>query len=207
VAHHVHFSAMMQMLLRSATMALASVILVTSGCAKHVELHGTQMYTLAPELPLHDIQGNAFSYRNLHGTIAVLFFGYTHCPDVCPTTLARLAQSLHQMSLPQRNRIKVYFVSVDPARDSLPITQRYVTLFDPSFIALSGTTQQLDLSEKNYHVWAQRLPARPGSANYEVAHSSAVFISDGSGNIAEILSWDSSAAIFAADLKALVSAL
>lgn len=130
--------------------------------------HGTP----APNFTLTDQYGRPFTLANQHGKAVALFFGYTHCPDVCPTTLADLAHAKRLLGSAASDLV-VAFVTVDPARDSRAVMGRYVRLFDPSFIGLTGTPTQLDPVYSAYHIYHQRLPAQ-SALGYLVAHSSTI---------------------------------
>lgn len=189
----------------SRLLCLLVSLLSFNGCAKSLPLHGTVLHGKAPQLGLKRLDGTLFHYDELKGKVAVLFFGYTHCPDVCPTTLLHLAHALHDLPQDQASQVAGIFVSVDPERDTIAIAQRYAQLFDPHFIALGGTPSEVKAGEQAYHVWAQRLPARSGSHDYFMAHSSVLIVIDGAGNYREILSWDTSSDILRKDLALLTS--
>ncbi|MEJ2106745.1 MAG: SCO family protein [Acidiferrobacteraceae bacterium] len=117
-------------------------------------------------------QVNADTY---HGKFVLVYFGYTHCPDVCPTTVARMAQSLNQLGERLAKKVQVLFVTVDPARDSATIMAAYAHNFGPHIAGLRGTDAQIQRMANRYHV-SYGIGKRDKSGNYEVAHSSAIFI-------------------------------
>jgi protein SCO1 len=134
---------------------------------------------VAPDFTLTDQDGHPYTLSAHRGHPFALFFGYTHCPDVCPTTLAALARAKRKLG-PGGEAFDVVLVTVDPARDTPATLKRYVRLFDPTFAGLTGSEAQLDPVYAAYHVY-HRAGSGKGSANgYIVAHSSAVqFISPG----------------------------
>jgi len=134
---------------------------------------------MAPDFTLTDQDGRPYTLSAHRGHAIALFFGYAHCPDVCPTTLAALARAKRKLG-PGGEAFDVVLVTVDPARDTPATLKRYVRLFDPAFAGLTGSEAQLDPVYAAYHVY-HRTAAGKGSANgYIVAHSSAVqFISPG----------------------------
>lgn len=119
----------------------------------------------------------ASDYR---GKTVLLFFGYTHCPDVCPTTLANLRQVLERLG-PVADSIRVLFVSVDPPRDTPKRLKDYVAAFAPQIVGLTGSDAQLTDVTKRYRV-AYRRDKPDANGDYAVYHSSAIFIFDHEGN-------------------------
>ncbi len=142
---------------------------------------------------------NASTYQ---GKVALLYFGYTHCPDVCPTTLGTLALALHDLG-PDADKIRVLFVTVDPARDSTAALKQYVTFFGPEFVGLRGSNDEMEGLAKRYRVaYSQEKPDTTG--DYTVTHSSAVFIFDASGKARLLADSTDKAAVIAQDLKRLI---
>ena len=156
---------------------LAAVVLVLA-CAAAVLLRVfLPSGPAAPDFTLTDQDGRPYTLSAHRGHAIALFFGYAHCPDVCPTTLSALARAKRKLG-PGGEAFDVVLVTVDPARDNPATLKRYVRLFDPTFVGLTGSEAQLDPVYAAYHVYHQ-VDAGKGSANgYIVAHSSAVqFIS------------------------------
>jgi protein SCO1/2 len=132
---------------------------------------------LAIDFTLTDQDGKPYTLSAQRGHAVALFFGYAHCPDVCPTTLAALARAKRKLGAAGAN-FDVVLVTVDPARDSPAVLKRYVRLFDPSFTGLTGSAAQLRPVYDAYHVYHEIAPGKGSSNGYIVAHSSAVqFIS------------------------------
>lgn len=119
---------------------------------------------------------NAASYR---GKITLLYFGYTHCPDECPTTLANLAVALKNLG-PDANDVRVLFVTVDPARDSVPVLKKYVNAFAPQIDGLRGSSNAITALARRYRVLYSVMPPEP-DRTYNVTHSDALFMFDKSG--------------------------
>lgn len=131
----------------------------------------------APDFTLTDQNGQPYTLSAHRGHAIALFFGYAHCPDVCPTTLAALARAKRKLG-PGSETFDVVLVTVDPARDDPATLKRYVHLFDPTFAGLTGSEAQLDPVYAAYHVYHQVDSGRGSANGYVVAHSSAVqFIS------------------------------
>jgi protein SCO1/2 len=122
---------------------------------------------------LTDEMNQPFTLNELKGHPTLVFFGFTHCPDVCPTTLAKLAQIAKEASMPQ---LRVLLVSVDPARDKPEQLQQYVHAFDPSFKGVTGDEKQIEQLAREFGVAIARVDL--GGGDYTVDHSAAVFLLD-----------------------------
>jgi protein SCO1/2 len=129
--------------------------------------------------------GRIVTDLNLKGSPFLAFFGYTHCPDVCPTTLAQLSEVLKR--LPNRP-IRALFISFDPERDTPAIVKDYISSFDPRIIGLTGDRAAIDQAEKAYRVYAKRVTAANG--DYSFDHSSIVYLMDAKGRFVEAFNLD-----------------
>ncbi len=161
--------------------------------------HTTDVRGKLPPLAftLTDTQGRLRHGEQFHGRITLLFTGFTHCPDVCPTTLARLATALQGIPGSQA-RIQVLFVSLDPERDTPDVLERYVRGFGPWFVGLTGTPQQLkELTQRYFLSFAKNPDA-------DIIHSSRVLIFDRQGNARLLASADVSVEDLSADLQRLL---
>jgi protein SCO1/2 len=127
----------------------------------------------APDFSLTDGDGHPFRLRSLRGRPAIIFFGYTHCPDTCPTVLARLARAVHSAGL--ANDIRVALITVDPQRDSPAVLKKYVRLFDPGFIGLTGSPAALAPVYSAYGVRRSAVPDGAGQSGYTLQHSTTVY--------------------------------
>jgi protein SCO1/2 len=123
--------------------------------------------------------GAAVTADDYRGRVVVLYFGYTHCPDVCPATLANLTEALRQTGR-AASGVSVLFVTVDPNRDSLPALRDYAGAFAPEIAGMRGSDDDLLALARRYRVTYGVTPAAPGQP-YAVMHSDAVFFFDGSG--------------------------
>lgn len=123
--------------------------------------------------------GKQVTQADYRGRIVLLYFGYTSCPDLCPTTLSNVADILRRLG-PDARRIRFLFVTVDPNRDTLPLLAEYVKSFGPQFVGLRGTPDEIAALTRRYRVVASVLPATKDHP-YEVTHSSAIYVFDGSG--------------------------
>jgi protein SCO1 len=123
--------------------------------------------------------GKQVTQADYRGEITLLYFGYTFCPDVCPTTLTTVDEILRKLG-PQANRVRVLFVTVDPNRDTLPVLADYVANFGPRVDGLRGTPDQIGALTRRYRVVHSVEPATKDHP-YEVTHSSTIYVFDGSG--------------------------
>ena len=154
-------------------------------------LQATVMETprLLSEFSLVDQNGQPFSKANLHGSWTLMFFGFTHCPDVCPTALFNLKATLGELEGTRAEAPKVVLVSVDPERDTSEQLKGYVEFFDPSFIGLTGDLDQLTALTKSIGVGFSKVAGRSGKPNdYQVDHSAYILLLDHAGNLKAYLS-------------------
>jgi protein SCO1/2 len=135
----------------------------------------------APEIALARDNGEQFLLSGLKGKIVLLFFGYTSCPDVCPTTLAELKQVLQQLG-PESESVQVVFISVDPERDTPQRIQEYARRFNSSFIGLSGSAQQLEPIWDAYGIFREAVQGN-SAAGYIVNHTARITLIDPNGNL------------------------
>lgn len=136
----------------------------------------------APDFSLTQANGETFTLSAQKEKVVLLFFGYTYCPDVCPTTLADLAQVMKRLGR-QSERVRVVFISVDPQRDTPERAQSYAAAFDPSFIGLSGTEADLQPVWNAYGVYRLVRDSESRGSDYLVDHSARVYLIDGKGNL------------------------
>lgn len=185
-------------------------LVVLAGCAGKTQWHGTDITGSSPSLDFtmtRASDGKQVSAADYRGKIVMLYFGYTFCPDVCPTTLANLAQILSGLKA-DADHIRVLFVTVDPNRDTLPVLAEYVANFGPQFDGLRGTPDQLASLARRYRVVYSVTPAH-GNTPYEVTHSSAIYVFDPSGKarflVSSLATADPDVVGTRADLKHLIA--
>ncbi len=138
-------------------------------------------YPAAPEFELASANASTFQLREARGKVVALFFGYTSCPDVCPTTMAELDQALQELG-GQADQVQVLFVTVDPQRDTPERVQEYVSHFNPRFIGLSGSESELAKVWNAYGVFRQVVDGT-SAAGYLVDHTARVTLIDQQGNL------------------------
>lgn len=161
------------MLLAGAALSLG---LLLAGCGKKQQWDLDNVATVLPNLKfdLTSDTGQKVTAKNFEGKVVVLYFGYTHCPDVCPLTMSHLAEAAKELG-PLGKDVQILFVSVDPARDTLPILHAYTQAFSPRAEGLTGTLEQIQDVTKRYHV-AFDYGKKDKYGNYVVNHSAAIYI-------------------------------
>ena len=130
---------------------------------------------------LENGQGKSFSSSQLAGKPYIIFFGYTHCPDVCPATLTELTSDIKALGS-DADKMNYLFVTIDPARDTPAIMQAYVGSFDPRIIGLTGTAAQIATIAREWHVFYRKEPG--GGKDYAMEHSATAYLMDASGGFA-----------------------
>jgi protein SCO1/2 len=156
-------------------------------------------------MQLTDHDGNTFGVERLRGRWTLLFFGFTHCPDICPTTLATLATVRSALAdLPAPQRPEVVLVSVDPARDLPAVLARYVSHFDPSFTGVTGDPAAIDALTRELGV-AVMIGAPAADGAYTVDHSAAIFLIDPQAAWTAVFGAPHDAKTIAADYRGIVS--
>ncbi|WP_296932457.1 SCO family protein [uncultured Marinobacter sp.] len=196
---------------RQRTKALTSISLLVlsillAGClGNDEEWHGKDISGLMPELEftLTDSQGEPVSGNDYSGRVRMLFFGFTSCPDVCPTALQKLNQATNGLGPELQDEVLTLFVSVDPKRDTPERLANYVDFFGDNIVGLTGSESQLRELAKRYRTtFGYEKPDEDG--NYEVSHSSAVYVFDRTGNARLLIRPDLSPEEIRQDLVALI---
>jgi len=185
---------------RRAALALLAAALLAACAAEPAwqsqVIEGTMpplAYTLTSET------GETVDERALAGTVRLLFFGYTQCPDVCPMTLSKLKGALERLPPALAERVRVMFVSVDPGRDDPAQLREYTNAFGGNFVGLTGTEAQLDALTGRYHtIYELGVPNDAG--DYPVAHGSVVYVFDARGEARLLIRNSDTVAAVASDL-------
>jgi protein SCO1/2 len=152
---------------------------------------------------LTDHNGATRTLADFKGKVVVMFFGFTHCPDVCPTTLAAMGQAMKQLG-PDAERVQVLLVTVDPERDTPAVLKQYVTAFDPRFIGLTGDAQAIARTTKEFKVIAQKNPgADPQS--YTIDHSAGTYLFDTQGRLRLFMGYGQGPDVLVHDVRALLA--
>jgi protein SCO1/2 len=156
------------------------------------------------EFALTDHYGKPRTLADFRGKVVVLFFGYTQCPDVCPTTLATLAEAKKRLG-PDGDKVQVLFVTIDPERDKPELLLPYVTAFDPSFLGLYGDAEATARTAKEFKIIYQKQPG-PTPETYTMDHSAGTFVFDTAGRLRLYVGHGQDADLFAHDLRELLNA-
>jgi protein SCO1/2 len=159
--------------------AASIAVLLLAGCGES-PWHGKEISGLMPELEFELISesGRTVTEDIFEGRPVAMYFGFTHCPDICPATLARLVAATRRLPEPAAERLQLAFVSVDPGRDGPEELRRYTDAFSERMLGLTGSQDQLEALTRRYRVtFGYEEPAADGS--YNVSHSSAILVFDG----------------------------
>ena len=167
---------------------------------KGIDITGAEY---ARTLQLTDQFGKARSLEEFKGKVSVVFFGYTQCPDVCPATLAELAQIKKSLGK-EGERLQGIFVTLDPKRDTPEILKSYMANFDPSFVALHGTAEQTKAAAQEFKVFFAMQPGKT-ETSYTVDHTAGSFVFDARGKVRLFVRYGGGADALAADLKVLLA--
>lgn len=176
-----------------------------AGCGRAPDLKLQSISGVMPNLAfqLTDDDGKAVTATDYRHDVVLLYFGYTHCPDVCPTTLALLSGAIKDLGSEAVN-VRVLFVTVDPQRDTATLLKHYMGYFGPQFIGLRGNSMQLLALAHRYHA-AFQLGAHDQNGDYSVQHSSAVYIFDTNGRARLVTDATDQPQLITHDLRALIA--
>lgn len=158
----------------------------------------------APDFTLTDQYGSAFRLGEHAGDVVVLFFGYTTCPDVCPTTLAQY-RLIKEMLGDDADRVRFVFVTVDPERDKQERLNQYVSIFDPEFVGLTGDVDELQAVWRAYGIYVERVEAPDSPVGYWVNHSAGSYVIDPKGDLRLVHSYNTPREDVVKDLQTLLA--
>ena len=187
---------------------LSFLLLMTTllqSCTEPVTWHGSDVAGMLPDLEFSLIgpDGNDVNASSLRGKPVALFFGFTSCPDVCPTTLAQLSVVMKKLG-PQADQIRVLLVSVDPDRDTPEVMKRYTASFGSWLMGLTGPEGDLEKLRKAYGVYAA-MESSDSKGEYNVMHSAAIFAFDARGRVRVLISDVSDSDAVASDFQQLIN--
>ncbi|HTK01456.1 MAG TPA: SCO family protein [Bordetella sp.] len=167
---------------------------------KGSDISGTH---LGKNLSMVDQDGHPRTLADYAGKVLVVFFGYTQCPDVCPTALAELAQVMQTLGA-DGSRVQVVMITVDPERDTPEVLKQYVQTFNPAFVGLTGTAEQVKQAAVSFKVYYAKVPTKDGK-DYSMDHSAAFYLLDGKGEARVLAGNGSDVDSLAHDIKALLA--
>ena len=189
---------------RFCSIIICSLALALAGCEGAPKFRSTDItgadFGKALALTGHD--GKPRVLEDFRGKLVVLFFGFTHCPDICPTTLADMAAVMKTLGA-DAARVQVLFVTVDPQRDTPEVLAKYVPAFDPGFLGLSGDAAATQRAAKEFRIFYDQRPASAPGA-YTVDHSAQSYVLDAKGRLRLFVRHDRIAQDLASDLRALL---
>jgi protein SCO1/2 len=148
---------------------------------------------------LTDQSGQTVTEKSLQGRPTIIFFGYTHCPDVCPTSLFEMSEMLRAMGK-DADRVNAYFISVDPERDTVAVMKDYLGSFDPHLKGLTGDPAEISKVLTEFRVYAKKVPAKDGD-DYTMDHTALIYLMDKKGNFVAPFNLKQTPEAAAADLK------
>ena len=157
--------------------------------------------SVGADFSMTDHNGKPRRLSDFKGKVVVVFFGFLNCPDVCPTTLARAAAVMKRLGA-KASEVQVLLVTVDPERDTLDLLRSYVTSFDPRFLGLRGTQQELDAAARAFKIVYMKSPT-PGGG-YTMDHTASSFAVDKEGRTRLLISHETSADAMGEDIARLV---
>lgn len=194
------------MLRRQALLKISAVCaaLALSGCTPSTPTFQNTDITGADfgkNFTLTDHTGKTRSLSDYQGKVVLIFFGFTQCPDVCPTTLAELSEVMKKLGS-DADRVQVLFITVDPERDTQTVLGQYVPAFDPRFVGLTGSVEQIAAVAKDFKAFYQKVPTPNGS--YTVDHFSGMYAFDATGRIRLFIRYRAPMESVVADVKTLL---
>ena len=187
-----------------ATSALGLLSMALTGCKDAPKFKGSDISGthLGRDMAMVDDMGRLRTLADYKGKVTIVFFGFTHCPDVCPTAMAELAQSMLLLK-DDAKKVQVIMITVDPERDTAATLNAYVTAFNPSFVGLSGSGEQLKKTAQSFKAYYAKAPGKsPGE--YSMDHSSSFYILDEKGEARVLLNGNAPAASIASDVRLLL---
>lgn len=186
---------------------LAALLLVglVSGCRTQTRLNGLVLEPAnpAPDFTLTDQQGQPFQLSAQRGKVVLLYFGFTQCPDLCPTTLAEMSNLRRKLGA-EGQQVQVVLITVDPERDTGEVMEAYLRNFDPTFVGLHGTRAEIDPVIRAYGVTAIKRELPNSAMGYTMDHSSFVYVIDQAGRWREQFAHGTPLDLMVNDVRTLV---
>ena len=191
---------MLRTLILAAALALAACSNPDTPAFRNTDITGADY---GKTLALTDHHGNPRTLAEFRGKVVTLFFGFTQCPDVCPTSLATMSEVMRELG-PEAERVQVLFVTVDPERDTQALLANYVPQFDPRFLGLYGDLERTAQVAKDFRVFYRKSGDTSGS-NYTIDHSAGTYVFDPAGRLRLHVRHAEPADNIAADIRLLLA--
>jgi protein SCO1/2 len=185
--------------------ALAAALLVAACGPSRPSFQNTDVTgaEFGRELRLAGHDGKPRTLADFQGKVVAVFFGFTHCPDVCPTTLATMREVKEKLGA-DGARLQVIFVTVDPERDTPELLSKYVTAFDPTFLGLHGTQEEIAQAAKAFKVYYQKVPGKTPDT-YTMDHTASTYLYDPQGRLRLFVRHGQSVDPIVQDIRALLA--
>jgi protein SCO1 len=184
---------------------LLSLLALLAACGKPAPpvFHSTDISgsNIGGDFMLVDQHGKNRSLADFKGKVVAVFFGFTHCPDICPTTLAELNSAVKKLGN-EEGKTRVVFITVDPERDTPTVIAQYLSSFNPSFVGLSGERATIEKVATQFKIVHQKSDG--ATSNYRIDHSAGIYIFDMSGKLRLYANSDKDADMLSADIKLLL---
>ena len=194
----------MRLRARSRLLALTLAASLAGCSGPRPAIHGT---LLEPPMAVPDFElasaGGRVAKRDLEGRLVVLVFGFTHCPAICPTTLARLARAMEELG-PEAEEVRVVMITVDPERDTPQRMEEYATAFDPGFLGLTGSAEEIAEVAAAYGIFHARSADPEADGGYQVDHTTTITVLDRDGRARLLWAFGTEARDMASDLRHLI---
>ncbi len=195
----------MRPLLPKLCAAFVAAVVLLAGCTDDAvpkfKLTDVTGASFGRTLALTDHNGKPRTLADFKGKVVTVFFGFTHCPDVCPTTLGEMAMVMKELGA-DAGRLQVLFVTVDPERDTPEVLQRYVPAFHPSFLGMTGSAEDIARTAKEFKIFYQK-QVSPGGG-YSMDHSAGTYIIDGQGRLRLFAQYGAGAPALLHDIRLLL---
>ncbi len=196
----------MSLMRHSAVALLGAVLILMAGCsgesgAPRFKLTDITGAAFGKALALTDHHGQRRTLADFKGKVVTVFFGFTHCPDICPTTLAEMATVMKELG-GDAGRVQVLFVTVDPERDTVDVLKHYMPAFHPSFLGMTGSAGEIAATAREFKIFFQK-QTLPGGA-YTMDHAAGTYILDGQGQLRLFASHGTGAPALLHDIRLLL---
>ncbi|HUB96481.1 MAG TPA: SCO family protein [Stellaceae bacterium] len=188
-----------------AFLVLAGVLVFVSGIWPGSEEGGVASIAIGGPFSLEAPDGTTVTDKTYRNQWQLIYFGYTLCPDACPTTLNAIAGALQQLG-PLANKVQPIFISIDPARDTPKVMGQYVKAFDPRIVGLTGSPDAIDSAARAFRVYVAKVPDKEAPNGYLMDHSSVIYVMrPGDGHFVATFTTDTSSGEMAERLKKFIA--